>query len=192
MSEKHSLPTHDELYAAHGGSVRADRRRSWLIGAFVTLALLAGVHLFSDDGLSGSLLRGATLDTAHLDSFVFGDKAPKCPHQPKPLHPKTTVDWTIDNRKKHSAELLSQAVQHDTQSYDDNGDPGVDERWEPFHRYLEWWRGAFPVAVGRAKVEMINSECMSWLIACLFFSLAYLCSAMLGWSGWRWGVISWF
>lgn len=145
----------------------ARQRSRWVLTAFVLLAMLASVHLSSSGGLAGCLQRSASPGShAHTEHEVggpipaqsIGGKAPACPAQPPALPPRTTVAWT-DARRAHSAELHAQAVQHATQSYDDNGEPGEDPRWEPFHDFLRWWRDAFPVAVGKAKIEMINSEC---------------------------------
>ena len=33
-----------------------------------------------------------------------------------------------------------------TQSYDDNGEPGEDERWAPFYDFQKWLRDSFPLA----------------------------------------------
>lgn len=80
-----------------------------------------------------------------------------CPAQPDPLHPRTTIQWT-DEKRDGSAALLSAAVQIPTQSYDDNGEPGEDERWAPFFEFQKWLEEAFPTAWKAANVEFVNSK----------------------------------
>lgn len=185
MSEKQQQPQeahgHDEtlrqpyaLGVRPGQPSQRERRSRWVLVGFVVLAILAGIHLSSPHGLTGCLHAPFRSHSSHhghhghhgyhhghghaLKAKNIGGKSPSCPAQPDPIEPETKVDWT-EERKKHSAELHAQAVQHATQSYDDNGEPGEDPRWEPFHDFLDWWRDAFPTAVERANIEMINSEC---------------------------------
>ncbi|CAK9784507.1 carboxypeptidase S [Cutaneotrichosporon oleaginosum] len=80
----------------------------------------------------------------------------RCPAQPKPLHPATTIHWD-DEKRAASIELFRAAVRIPTQSYDDNGDPGVDPRWAPFHDFIDWLGGAFPTAWKEANVEFVNT-----------------------------------
>lgn len=89
-------------------------------------------------------------------------KSIKCPAQPAPLNPATRLEWTDETRAK-SIELFQAAVRIPTQSYDDNGEPGEDPRWEPFYKFQEWLEGAFPTAWKAADVEFVNSGWMrSW------------------------------
>ncbi|ORX33794.1 carboxypeptidase s precursor [Kockovaella imperatae] len=79
----------------------------------------------------------------------------KCPVQPKPLHPKMTWEMTSEE-KERSIKLYSEAVQIPTQSYDDNGEPGEDERWAPFFDFQKWLNTTFPLATQTARIEYIN------------------------------------
>lgn len=178
MSEKRQpqeSQSHDEtlrqpyaLGVRPGQNGQKERRSRWVLVGFVVLAILAGIHLSSSHGLTGCLRSTFRSSSSHhghhghhghhaLKAKNIGGKSPSCPAQPDPIEPEHKVEWT-EERKKHSAELHAQAVQHATQSYDDNGEPGEDPRWEPFHDFLGWWREAFPTAVERANIEMINSE----------------------------------
>lgn len=205
MSEKQQQQPQEEAqdktlrqpYALGVRPGQRERRSRWVLVGFVVLAILATIHLSSPNGLTGCLhapfrSHSKSSHSSHghshhhkhhghgLKAKNIGGKSPSCPAQPDPIQPETKVNWT-EERKKHSAELHAQAVQHATQSYDDNGEPGEDERWEPFHTFLEWWRGAFPTAVERANIEMINSE---------LTGLSSRQAAMAAWAGGLWGLTS--
>jgi Gly-Xaa carboxypeptidase len=92
-----------------------------------------------------------------LKAEPFALEHARCPAQPKPLHPATTIEWD-DAKRDASIELFRAAVRIPTQSYDDNGEPGEDPRWAPFHDFIDWLGGAFPTAWEAAEVEFINSE----------------------------------
>lgn len=41
--------------------------------------------------------------------------------------------------------MLIRMQQIPTQSYDDNGEPGDDTRWEPFRIFQGWLKSAYPL-----------------------------------------------
>lgn len=81
-----------------------------------------------------------------------------CPTQPAALHPPQRIEWT-DELRGSSIEKFQEAVRIPTQSYDDNGEPGEDERWTPFEDFKRWLADSFPTAWDAAHIEFINSEC---------------------------------
>jgi hypothetical protein len=79
-----------------------------------------------------------------------------CPVQPQPLAPAATIKWT-EARRERATKLFQEAVRIPTQSYDDNGEPGEDPRWEPFEEFKKWLEESFPLAWNSANVEIVNS-----------------------------------
>lgn len=39
-----------------------------------------------------------------------------------------------------------------TQSYDDNGEPHEDPRWEPFFKFQDWLKETYPLAYGNISI----------------------------------------
>ncbi|ORY30167.1 putative carboxypeptidase s precursor [Naematelia encephala] len=89
------------------------------------------------------------------DETIFEELA-KCPKQPKAIYPKMIWNMT-DHEKIRSIDLLSQAVQIPTESFDDNGDPEDDPRWKPFVDFQGWLKKSFPLVHEKAKIEFINT-----------------------------------
>ena len=53
-------------------------------------------------------------------------------------------------------ERLSAAVRVATESYDDNGDVGIDHRWQPFFHFHDVLADLFPLVRGHVKLDLIN------------------------------------
>lgn len=96
----------------------------------------------------------------------------KCPLQPKPIYPNMTWEMTEEERTRsidHYAQavvsiaLLPHASSRQiadglttqripTQSYDDNGEPHEDPRWEPFFKFQDWLKETYPLAYGNISI----------------------------------------
>ncbi|OWZ50744.1 Gly-Xaa carboxypeptidase [Cryptococcus neoformans A2-102-5] len=93
--------------------------------------------------------------TTRFDIEQLKDWA-KCPLQPKPIYPNMTWEMTEEERTR-SIDHYAQAVRIPTQSYDDNGEPHEDPRWEPFFKFQDWLKETYPLAHEKATIEYINT-----------------------------------
>ncbi|KAK4687749.1 Gly-Xaa carboxypeptidase, partial [Tremellales sp. Uapishka_1] len=124
------LPSQTSVKPTQRSFISTLFNRLIMLGAFVyfTMGLFGKVDFFTEPTLSASESQWA-----------------KCPVQPRPLHPKLSWNMTVDE-KTRSIDLFSQSVQIPTESFDDNGEPGDDPRWDTFIDFQGWLKRTFPLA----------------------------------------------
>jgi hypothetical protein len=119
----------------------------WLARVLVTALLLVPTLVFSSRDLLAVLD-----DIADVSASYLSGDAPVCP-QPEPLTPEKhdvllaslSTAWASDEFVGYAVDKLAGAVRVRTETFDDMGPVGEDERWEnraAFHEYLE---SAFPL-----------------------------------------------
>lgn len=132
------------------------KRKLW----FNVLATLVAAGYLASLASSHLARVGSTVAAERLREAAWTHSVPadvQCPIQPKALHPPKKVEWT-DELRSSSIKLFQEAVQIPTESFDDNGEPDEDPRWQPFFHFQKWLGSAFPTAWKSAKIEFINSE----------------------------------
>ncbi|KAL5341451.1 hypothetical protein BJX70DRAFT_358833 [Aspergillus crustosus] len=88
-----------------------------------------------------------------------------CP-QVAPLSPSTITEDLIaleksiqsDSYRNRSIERLSEAVQIDTQVFDDLGPVGTDPRWDVFYAFAAYLEKTYPQVHGMLKLEKVNTH----------------------------------
>ncbi|EIW70200.1 hypothetical protein TREMEDRAFT_30032 [Tremella mesenterica DSM 1558] len=149
----------DDLPSPVLGKPKKNWRPRIFLALLLTLALAFSLHhkispVAGLVGHSATFMRWQKAEY-HAQMEVLKAKI-QCPKQPEPVYPKLTWNMT-DEEQKRSIELFVEAVRIPTQSYDDNGEPNEDPRWEPFFEFQQWLRKSFPVAHEKAKIEYINT-----------------------------------
>ncbi|KAL5113383.1 hypothetical protein ACEQ8H_008748, partial [Pleosporales sp. CAS-2024a] len=99
------------------------------------------------------------------DSNTLAQSGPQCP-QVEPLVPVKSSKELDDMQtylesedfKKVAIERLSGAVQVPTQSYDDMGEIGEDERWDIFYDFAVYLEKTFPLVHAKLQLEKINTH----------------------------------
>ncbi|KAF4583535.1 hypothetical protein EYR38_002287 [Pleurotus pulmonarius] len=91
-------------------------------------------------------------------------KEPQCP-QPPPIVPSKSFElWTdiglvirSDAYRLRAVEWLSQAVKIPTETYDDMGPVGGDDRWDAFGPFHDYLRAAFPLVHSNLELTAVNT-----------------------------------
>lgn len=108
----------------------------------------------------------------HLSHYGYGTRssslispleATTCPAQVDPLIPSLPFTIDLTAYRNYSASLLSQAVQHRTVSYDDNGSVQDDDRWEPFFGFHEWLGETFKDVLQNEAVAVTKVNTLGFL-----------------------------
>lgn len=109
-----------------------------------------------------------------LDAFPARKDAAKhqCP-QVEPLRPKHTSDELLkmeeylksESFRNASIARLSGAVQIPTMSFDDNGEPGDDPRWEVFYDLAAYLEKSYPLVHETFQLDKVNTHGLaySWI-----------------------------
>ncbi|TYJ51654.1 hypothetical protein B9479_007759 [Cryptococcus floricola] len=148
-------------------SPASTRHSSWKPKILLTLLFLLATSLIHPSSpahrsgrhfLSGVAEQDPALKDDAVSKFGLGELKgwAKCPGQPKALYPNTT--WKLTEEEKERAiKHYQEAVRIPTQSFDDNGEPNEDPRWEPFFEFQKWLKKTYPFVHEVANVEYINT-----------------------------------
>lgn len=118
------------------------RPKVWLVAGVSLFVVLIFWSLPNEHSSQLASLRNAGSRSA-------GDVKTWCPLPEKPKYPNDGLKPSFLFADKASVDKqvsrLTAAVNVPTVSYDDNGDVGKDERWQPFYKFHEVLEGLFPL-----------------------------------------------
>lgn len=121
-------------------------------------------------GLVAAVFGMALLKFSHMSRDYYGSRPDvlgfkpiegKCPSQPK-LVPQgySNLDFILhdDDFAKRELERFQGAIQIPTQSYDDLGPVGKDDRWDIFYNFSSYLETAYPEVHKHMTIDRVNTH----------------------------------
>lgn len=141
----------------------AERSKSWWLLGSILIALVS-VFLFSHNSVNSlNIDIYRFFESPHSFKYSFGSPS-VCEQVPKLSPSNTRVEQFIRNKvedPKYQTEIigkLSGLIQIPSESYDDLGPVGQDDRWNIFFQVEKYIKTKYPIVLKHAKLDHANTH----------------------------------
>lgn len=150
MAEKSTVAAGSGRSAAAGGTQQAIRPPTKLARSNLRSAAAVGaLALFVLSANSQKIIAGLSAENACPQPFALTPTSP--------AFAAASVAWQAPGFKERAVDWLSGAIRVETETHDDMGHVGDDDRWKKFDAFHDYLERAFPRTHARLSLTKVNT-----------------------------------